>query len=114
MWRLRTILTCTSLVLLLPGTAPAQEAPRPGDIARGEALAEEMCSRCHAIGLEGESPLADAPPFREVVTRYPVEHLQEALAEGIVVAHDAPMPEFELPPEEIDDLLAYLGQLERR
>ncbi len=46
-----------------------------------------------------------------MVKRYPVDDLQEALAEGIMVGHDAEMPQFELDPEEIDDLLAYLDGL---
>ncbi len=39
-----------------------------------------------AIGAEGQSPHAEAPPFRELMRRYPPESLAEALAEGIVLA----------------------------
>jgi mono/diheme cytochrome c family protein len=77
---------------------------------RGRAIAEAKCARCHAIAMKGESPMALAPPFRELPTRYPVEHLAEALAEGIVVGHPA-MPEFTFAPPEIDALLSYLQSL---
>lgn len=75
-------------------------------------MAQQYCARCHAIGTEGSSPFREAPPFREVVRRYPVEQLEEALAEGISVGHPA-MPLFEFQPHEIDDLLAFLGGLAR-
>jgi cytochrome c len=76
----------------------------------GKALAVKHCARCHAIGPAGDSPFKDAPPFREVVKRYPVDSLAEALAEGISVGHHA-MPEFTFSPPEIEDLLSYLGTL---
>lgn len=77
---------------------------------RGEVLMQNLCAHCHAIGLTGDSPFAEAPPFREVVTRYPVEHLAEALSEGIEVGHPA-MPVFEFDTPMVEDLLAYLTTL---
>jgi mono/diheme cytochrome c family protein len=77
---------------------------------RGRVIAEMKCARCHAIGTQGESPVAIAPPFRVLPQRYPVEHLAEALAEGIVVGHPM-MPEFAFDPPEIDALLAYIESL---
>src|SRR5262249_17924850 len=48
---------------------------------RGHALLEANCSRCHAIERTGDSPHREAPPFRTLSRRYPVDWLQEALAE---------------------------------
>jgi len=45
-------------------------------------------------------------------TRYPVESLAEALAEGVVTGHPS-MPEFALDPAQINDLTDYLKTLER-
>ena len=42
------------------------------------ALAQTNCSQCHAIGRVGDSPIPEAPPFRTLHTRYPVEDLAEA------------------------------------
>jgi cytochrome c len=78
----------------------------------GRAIAETRCARCHAIGMKGESPVAIAPPFRMLSQRYPVEHLAEAIAEGIVVGHPL-MPEFTFDPPEIDALLTYIESLPR-
>jgi mono/diheme cytochrome c family protein len=72
---------------------------------------EENCAACHAIGGDDESTLAEAPAFRTLHQRYPVEFLAEALAEGIVTAHLA-MPVFQLEPDQIDDVIAYLKSLE--
>jgi cytochrome c len=55
--------------------------------------------------------LTIAPPFRTLHERYPVETLQEALAEGIVTGHPS-MPEFRFEPDQINDFLVYLKSLE--
>jgi len=53
-----------------------------------------------------------APPFRTLHNRYPVETLEEALAEGIVTAHPT-MPEFRFEPDQIEDFIAFLRSLEK-
>lgn len=81
-------------------------------IEAGHTLARNHCARCHGIGRTDESPLEQAPPFRRLHERYPIEQLQEAFAEGIVVGH-TDMPAFAFQPQEIAALLAYLESLER-
>jgi hypothetical protein len=44
--------------------------------------------------------------------RYPVEDLQEPLAEGIITGHPA-MPEFRFDPGQVGDIIAYLKSIER-
>ena len=88
---MRSILA-TALLLAAAMPALAQDEL----VAQGHALAEEKCARCHAIGPEGESTLPIAPAFRTLSERYPVDDLEEALAEGIVSGHPA-MPEFVNP-----------------
>ena len=58
-----------------------------------------------------QSPLKIAPPFRTLHKRYPIETLAESLAEGIQTGHPT-MPEFQLDPDQIHDLLSYLKTLE--
>lgn len=82
-------------------------AASPQTIDAGRQLAETLCAECHAIGLDEESPFPPAPAFRDIAQRYSVWMLQEALAEGIVVGHDA-MPVFVLSPTEIGQLLSYM------
>lgn len=80
-------------------------------VAAGEKLAKANCARCHAIGLTGKSLHKDAPPFRTIKDRYPVESLEEPLAEGIVVGHKD-MPEFKFAPDKVQNLINYLKSLE--
>ena len=96
------------VMFLLTTASQADISP----VERGRAFAQEFCGKCHAIGLAGKSPQANAPAFRVLHKRYPVESLAESLAEGIGTGHPA-MPEFELEPAQIDDLIAYLKSLER-
>lgn len=78
--------------------------------AVGLAIVTEKCARCHAIGMDDKSPHEKAPPFRDVVMRYPSENLAEALAEGIVSGHPD-MPVFVFVPDEIEGFIAYLDSL---
>ena len=96
-------------IMLLTVAVPA--AAEDDLVAKGHALAEENCARCHAIGPQGESTLPIAPAFRTLSERYPVEDLEEALAEGIVSGHPA-MPEFVFEPDEIAALIAYLKSVQ--
>lgn len=94
-------------------SAACSEKEEMGDAAAGRALAERNCQRCHAIGSMGNSPVAEAPPFRDFVKQWPPEMLAESLAEGIEVGHSGKvdMPNFAFEPKDIDDLIAYLNTL---
>ncbi len=82
------------------------------DIARGAAFAQENCSRCHAVTAEDHSPNPRSIPLRFLGRLYPIEGLEEALAEGIMVSHE--MPEFVLEADEITPLIAYLDSIQVR
>ncbi len=94
-----------TLMLTAPAlaTSPAEQ--------RGKTFAMTNCARCHSIDRVTPSPLQIAPPFRTLHKRYPIESLAEALAEGIVTGHPT-MPQFQLEPDQIHDLLSYLKTLE--
>ena len=98
-----------SLALMLVTLTPAAAASPQEQ--RGKTFAMNNCARCHSIDKVSPSPLKIAPPFRTLHKRYPVETLGEALAEGIQTGHPT-MPEFQLEPDQIGDLLAYLKTLE--
>lgn len=100
--------TCAGLL------AACSSTPEDGPTAaavRGEEMATQMCSTCHAVGRSGDSPHPDAVLFRDISRQYDVGALEEALAEGIAVGHPD-MPGFELDPDEIDALLQYIGSIQ--
>ena len=78
-----------------------------GSADRGAILVRQNCVGCHAVERSGNSPMAAAPPFRDMGTLYPVRDLQEAFAEGLVTAHPA-MPAFEFESGQIADVIAYI------
>jgi cytochrome c len=79
-------------------------------VQRGVVIARTYCVECHAIDKVSPSPLKAAPPFRDLHKKYPVENLQEALAEGIVTGHPS-MPEFRFDTGQIADFIAFLNSL---
>ena len=99
--------TAALALTLLLSDAQAQAS----SVQRGFEFAQANCARCHSIDKLSPSPLKIAPPFRTLHKRYPIETLAEALAEGIYTGHPT-MPAFQLDPDQIGDLLAYLKTLE--
>lgn len=93
-------------LFIMAGTAQADP------VAQGQAFAEANCARCHAISTDDASPNPRSIPFRFLGKLYPIEGLEEALAEGIFVSHE--MPEFVLEPDEVTALVAYLNVIQVR
>lgn len=106
---MRLLLAMTA-VLFACMSSHAQEA---GSLRRGEALLAHHCSSCHAIGRSGASPRADAPAFRILGRKYPVETLEEALAEGLMSGHPD-MPEFSFNAADVGAIIAYLKSIQER
>jgi mono/diheme cytochrome c family protein len=106
-----SLLVALAAQLLASPAAWSAEALTPA-AQRGLVLVRTNCARCHAIYRIGPSPLKIAPPFRTLHERYPVEQLEEPLAEGIVTGHPT-MPEFSFDPGQVGDVIAYLKSLER-
>jgi mono/diheme cytochrome c family protein len=125
---MKTRIRKSSLVILITGAAAAtflivsnqlaHRGEEQGDIARGKSIAEQTCLRCHMEFAGDPYPdpeITTAPPLASFGQRWPIENLEEALAEGITVSHDQlTMPEFTFTPETIADLLAYMDDLSQR
>ena len=99
-----------SLFTLLMTSAVAQPGLEPA-AQRGLTIARTNCARCHSIDKVTPSPLVIAPPFRTLHKKYPVENLEEALAEGLSTGHPT-MPEFRFDPDQVSDFIAFLKTLE--
>jgi cytochrome c len=109
----RGILALIAAFLLLLFGAPLAWAVEKDLTAKGEALVRANCSRCHAIGREGDSPHPEAPPFRTLSSKYPVEDLAESLAEGIVSGHPD-MPIFAFSPHDVAAIIDYLQSIQNQ
>lgn len=103
----RRIVAVVASFLALSGTAIAASPSEQ----RGQFFARTNCARCHSIDKVTASPLREAPPFRDLHRRYPIESIAEALAEGIYTGHPS-MPEFQLPPDQINDLISFMRTLQ--
>jgi cytochrome c len=102
-----------ALGLALPLAAVLQPAAAADDLKLGETLLTRSCGSCHVIGRSGDSPQKDAPAFRTLGTRYPVESLEEALGEGFMSGHPD-MPEFKYDADEVGAIIAYLKSIQQR
>jgi cytochrome c len=95
-------------VVLLASILPAAAQ----DAKRGETLLTRDCGRCHAVARTGDSPRKDAPVFRSLAKRYPIESLEEALGEGIMSGHPD-MPEFKFDADDVGAIIAYLKSIQQ-
>jgi cytochrome c len=105
-----SIVRASLAALLLLALAPAAAAQ---DAKHGEALLARDCGGCHAVGKTGDSPRKEAPAFRTLGQRYPVESLEEALGEGIMSGHPD-MPEFKFDADDVGAIIAYLKSIQQR
>src|SRR5260221_215676 len=96
MWRLIRGLS----MVFATSAACAQDAAA---LKRGEALLAKECSRCHAPARTDESRHPQAPLFRTLAKRYPIESLEEALGEGLISGHPD-MPEFKFEGDDVGAL----------
>jgi mono/diheme cytochrome c family protein len=96
-----------ALLFAAPAAAHAEDA----QVAHGRALVETNCARCHAIGLDDESTHPEAPAFRTLSERYPLDALEEAFVEGITTGHPD-MPEFVATPDQIGAIISFLDTLQ--
>jgi cytochrome c len=111
--RLRPRHPALALLATVLAIAPALAQNRAASERRGEALLAKNCARCHATGRAGVSPHPEAPLFRTLSRKYPIEGLAEALAEGLSVGHPD-MPEFVFEADEVRAILDYMQSIQER
>ncbi len=96
--------------LLKPSSSFAQETLGPLE-RHGRALAERMCSRCHAIGRSGSSPYGAAPPFRALENRVDLDTFAARLRGGLISGHPD-MPTFRFSRDDARALTIYLHSIQ--
>ncbi len=78
------------------------------EIRHGAALAEANCALCHAVGLTGDSPHRQAPPFWKLSQRRPVDTIAKMLLDKKAPAH-SDMPTFEITETQAHDIAAWIA-----
>jgi mono/diheme cytochrome c family protein len=120
-------LICITLALSACTKATVERPPEPAlpaaettgapitdeRVGRGEAVAELACASCHAIGADGDSPHAEAPPFRLLSQSVDIGTLKQAFADGTVSEHPD-MPNWDFDPLDVDALIVYLETVQVR
>jgi cytochrome c len=108
------ILTLSTVAIIPPANAQSRPAQEDADyLKQGEALVSKNCGRCHGIGRTDASKHPQAPLFRKLSKRYPIESLEEALGEGIISGHPD-MPEFQFDADDVGAIVAYLKSIQEK
>lgn len=82
--------------------------------ARGKALLQTLCSRCHAVGQTGASPHPDAPPFRTFGDpKLYDEDFAQRLQNGLSTIHPD-MPTFQFDRADAEAVVNYLKAIQVR
>lgn len=112
--RLDCLVPPIALLLLAACASPPDPAPETltdPALIHGRAMAERFCSSCHAIDRADHGHDPEAPPFRSLSERYPVDSLAESLVEGMMTGHET-MPEFQFTAEAAADFIAWLEHIQ--
>ena len=96
------------LLVCGPAVCAAQDTSKLE--AKGKAIVQEKCGRCHGVEATGESPLKIAPPMRDIYARFAPRELQAELREGMVSRHKE-MPQIEFSDEDVAAIMWYLYAL---
>lgn len=106
------ILRSAVIVLLLATSAGFAQDGKPTPLEEhGRALAERMCSGCHAVGRRGKSPHVGAPAFRALDRRVELDTFTDRLREGLMSDHPD-MPTFRFTREDARALVLYLRRIQ--
>jgi mono/diheme cytochrome c family protein len=85
------------------------EAQDVGDVSRGFAVAHTICAECHAVDKgQLRSRNAQAPTFESLANDM---RLSPVTVRAALRTSHREMPNLNLRPEEVDDLIAYLSSL---
>ena len=102
---------CVAVLLgLLALTASARAENKPGNAAEGQRFAEMWCSGCHPVALRAARTGGIAPDFGTIAER--PETSAQALKVFFNSSHPL-MPNFQLAPDEADDVIAYILSLKK-
>lgn len=107
----RKIRFCASAMLFFGLCLPVSAQDDDPEFDYGKALVEANCAACHGIESDDQSAHPEAPPFRTLWERYPIDALEESFVEGIATNHPD-MPQFTATPQQIAAIIDYIASLQ--
>jgi mono/diheme cytochrome c family protein len=103
------LISCLAIALTLAAAVSDANAQAVGDPREGLAVAQQVCSQCHAtVAGQDRSPNAQAPTFVNLAAVPGMT--RTALLVALTTPH-AGMPMFMLTSKQRDDIIAYILSL---
>ena len=100
------------LALLMTGAWSTAGYALDVEQQRGKTLLEKLCARCHAVGATGQSPHAEAPPFRTFGEKLYDDDLGQRLQDGLTTIHPD-MPTFHFRRRDAEAAVSYLRSIQQ-
>lgn len=94
----------------VPAASAQENQAEVNSILNGKKLSETNCSRCHSVKLEGTSPNANAPTFRNFSSYHDTESIYWLLLEGTAARHTG-MPHFAIMEEQVRNITSWINWL---
>lgn len=91
----------------------AQDANSKADISHGRDLARANCATCHAVTIDGASPLHQAVPFWRMTIHRDVTTIERDLLNHALPQNNV-MPVFNLTPKQARDIAAWIAWVQPR
>ena len=101
------------LVPLLLGIESRPAQALDAEQRRAKAMLEEMCGRCHAVGITGQSPNPLAPAFRSFGEKLYDTDMVQRLQDGLTTIHTE-MPTFRFKHDDAAAAVNYLRSIQRK
>lgn len=110
----RGIIPLLTGIAISLGTSSIAQAENPkADVSHGRDLARANCSQCHAVTIDGASPLHQAVPFWRMTIHRDVSTIERDLLNHALPKNNV-MPVFNLTPKQARDIAAWIAWVQPR
>ncbi|MEP2980474.1 MAG: cytochrome c [Lentilitoribacter sp.] len=108
-----TTITSLTIGMVSGSVSTAQDANSKADISHGRDLARANCATCHAVTIDGASPLHQAVPFWRMTIHRDVTTIERDLLNHALPQNNV-MPVFNLTPKQARDIAAWIAWVQPR
>ncbi len=108
-----TTITSLAIGMISSSVSIAQDANSKADISHGRDLARANCATCHAVTIDGASPLHQAVPFWRMTIHRDVTTIERDLLNHALPQNNV-MPVFNLTPKQARDIAAWIAWVQPR